>query len=388
MAVFREFTNEDIQTGRSYLNQIVDIVTSDISASQTRRRYEVWVTGSSGNPGVTSSLFQTIYDQDFTLQTANPIFDMTFGFHVDSGVVTMSNPTVDINGKYIFPANTLQMREKMDIYRLHAQSLLGDSTAYFTAATSTQASEIQIKEAIFIDFKRLFARDQIKRESFAIRMNTVHSWSMTDPTSNTPKIYTDVNSVTNKAYEFGGQVSTVVDSANTNTPVGLLFIDKGILVLDVGRSMDLQNTVTTYLTGTISSAQTVTGYTSFTGSIENLMISASIDDVVDYLAQTRFSGSNQTAIAFQNVTNINSTIYFARLTSDEFNYSANPTYVDDDNRIVVIDPGQEEVQQSFTFLTTVGLYDAFDNLLAVAKLSRPVLKANDRDLTLKIRLDY
>ena len=56
--------------------------------------------------------------------------------------------------------------------------------------------------------------------------------------------------------------------------------------------------------------------------------------------------------------------------------------------LVVIDEGQEESQKSFTFITSVGLYDAFDNLLAVGKVSRPVLKDADRDLTIKIRLDF
>jgi len=389
MAIFKELENSDIQTARSYLNQIVDIINTDISSSQTRRKYEVWVTGSIGNPGVTSSLFQTVYDQDFTLQTANPIFDMTFGFHVDSDIVTMAGPSIDANGKYIFPASTLQMREKMDIYRLHAQNLLGDATAKFSAATDTTNSSVNITEALFIDFRRLFHRDQIKRETFAIKVNTIQSGVMTDPTSTAPKIYTDVNSITNKAYEFGGQVSTVVDSSDTTKPRGLLFIDKGVLVLDLSRSFDMQDTSSTnWLTGSIASAVGSTGFADFNGSMKYLMISSSIDDFVDYMCQTRFSGVNETAMTFQNATNINSTIYFANLGADEFNYSANPTYSDTDGRIIVIDPGQEDVQQAFTFITTVGLYDAFDNLLAVAKLSRPVLKDNERAETLKIRLDY
>ena len=76
------------------------------------------------------------------------------------------------------------------------------------------------------------------------------------------------------------------------------------------------------------------------------------------------------------------------MAADEFNYSSNPTYVNSENRIVVIDEGQEETQRSFTFVSSIGLYDAFDNLLAVAKLSRPVLKDDERDITFKIRLDY
>jgi hypothetical protein len=93
-------------------------------------------------------------------------------------------------------------------------------------------------------------------------------------------------------------------------------------------------------------------------------------------------------MTFQNITDINSTLFFCRLAADEFNYSSNPTYTDSSNRIVVIDEGQEETQRSFTFVTSLGLYDALDNLLAVAKLSRPVLKDDERDITFKVRLDF
>jgi hypothetical protein len=122
--------------------------------------------------------------------------------------------------------------------------------------------------------------------------------------------------------------------------------------------------------------------------IPDFVISASIDNVVDHICSTRFGSGSQTAITFQNITNINSTLIFCRASADEFNYSSNPTFTDSDNRIVVIDPGQEDTQQSFTFVTSVGLYDANDNLLAVAKLSRPVEKSSERDLTLRVRLDF
>jgi hypothetical protein len=118
------------------------------------------------------------------------------------------------------------------------------------------------------------------------------------------------------------------------------------------------------------------------------MVSASTDDIVTHIASTRFSSGPLTAATFQNVTNINSTLIFCRASADEFNYSSNPTYTDSDNRIVVIDEGQEGRQQSFTFITAIGLYDANDNLLAVAKLSRPVEKNPEKDLTFRIRLDF
>lgn len=386
MAIFKEFASEDVKSSRSFLNQLVDIVNEDISGSFTRKKYQVFVTGGVG-PGVTSSLWQTVFDQDFTLQTANPIFDITFGFSSGSSIIASSSYVIDGNGKYIFPSQSLMMREKMDMYRLHAQTLLGDANEEFTL--SSGSSNFTIKEALFLDFKRLFTRDQIKRETFAIKLNpsqsiqTAGGTNINKVASSTTKIYSDIGSTNNKEFSFGGQVSTIVDSNNTLVPVGLLFIDKGIAVLDISRTLDQ----TVFLTGSIDGMHS-SGEVAFSGSINNFMFSASMDDVLDHVCSTRFSGSAATSITFQNITNINSSIYFCRLAADEFNYSSNPTFIDSDTRIVVIDEGQEETQRSFVFITSIGFYDANDNLLAVAKTSRPILKDDERDLSLKVRIDF
>jgi hypothetical protein len=386
MATFKEFSANNITTTTSFLNQLVDVLGADISESTTRRKYEVFVTGGLG-PGVTSSLFQTVFDQDFTLQTANPIFDITYGYSTNSPIVSGSLTTIDSNGKYIFPSNTLMMREKIDIYRLFARELLGDETSQFTAQASGSANQNNITEAIFICFKRLFARDKIKRETSAIRFFTTAS--VVTGTSNierigtTNKILTDIGASTNIQYTQGGQVATIVDSANTANALGLLFLDRGIMVLDMSRSFDQA----VLITGSVDAIST-TGLVSVSASLCEVGASASIDDFLDHLCSTRFTSSNDTAITFQNTTNINSTIFFCRAAADEFNYSSNPTYTDDNNRIVVIDPGQEVEQKSFTFITSVGMYDAANNLLAVAKLSRPIYKDDERDVTLRIRLDF
>ena len=76
---FKRVSPSDIVTRKSNLNQLVDVIQEDISGSATRRKYQVFVTGGVG-PGVTSSLFQTVYDQDFTLQTSNAIFDIQISF--------------------------------------------------------------------------------------------------------------------------------------------------------------------------------------------------------------------------------------------------------------------------------------------------------------------
>lgn len=408
MATFKEILPADVKSARSFLNQLIDVLQEDISGSSSRRKYQAFVTGGVG-PGVTSSLFQTVYDQDFTLQTANSVFDMTFGLRPEGTVVSTSQTGTDAAGKELFPSSSLMMREKIDNYRQFSSALLGDSTAVFTAPFDSSNVSDQIDVPLFIAFKRLFARDQIKRETFVMRF--AQTASINGPNPSTPvetwrqppnlsvtsvsgtAIYTDIGAASNKLTAFGGQVGNIVDSANTSRTVGVLFYDRGIAVLDLAKITSASQ----YVSGTIDAmhpvGQQVLGdsrtQTAFKSKfIPDFVVSGSIDNVIDHICAARFGSGSLTAITFQNVTNINSTLIFCKASADEFNYSSNPTFVDDENRIVVIDQGQEEIQQSFTFITTVGLYDANDNCLAVAKLSRPVEKNSERDLTLRVRLDF
>lgn len=414
MSIFKEILPSDVKSARSFLNQLVDVLQEDISSSVSRRKYQLFVTGGVG-PGVTSSLYQTVYDQDFTLQTSNPMFDMTVGLRPESDIVTGSQTGTDAAGKELFPSSSLMMREKLDVYRQFSQALLGDSTLSFKAPFDSTDDANTIDSAVFIGFRRLFARDQIKRETFAMRFyqSASHVSSLNAAWTNSEAplldidgvpnlyttsisgsaIYTDIGTATNKLVTFGGQVGNVVNSANTSENVGLLFYDRGILVLD----LEKVTSGSQFMSGTIDAMHPL-GRTTLGGAgtathrtskfIPDFLVSASIDNIVDHIAGARFGSGSSSAITFQNITNINSTLIFCRAAADEFNYSPNPTFTDSDNRIIVIDSGQEDTQQSFTFITSVGLYDANDNLLAVAKVSRPIEKSSERDLTLRLRLDF
>jgi len=396
MATFEFFnTQTDKRTQSDVLEQLIDVIGNDVSSSVTRRKYQVWVTGSGTGAGVTSSLFQTVFDQDFTLQTANPVFDITVGLHTTSDLVTQTTTSYDaVNKQYYFPSTSLMMREKIDNYRTFAQQLLGDDTQAFSFISGSSSGNT-IKEALFFSFKRLFSRDQLKRETYALRMfgsgsGIIPAVSDLSNSGTSERIFTDLGSTTNVNYSFpGGSVGTLVDTSTTAS-VGLIWHDQGIVVLDVSRIFN----VTQSITGTINSVNTATE--PFAGSLLSssvnrlnaLFYSASIDDILDHVCSTRFTGSDATAMAFQNQTNINSSVYFCNFGADRFNYSSNPTYTDNDGRIVVIDAGQEDIQRSFTFITSIGLYDSDNNLLAVAKSSRPILKNFQRSYTVKVRLDY
>ena len=424
MATYKELSAADIKTSRSVLNQLIDVIQEDISGSSTRKKYQVFVTGGVG-PGVTSSLFHTVYDQDFSLQTANPIFDITMGIYSGSTIISNAASGQDSAGKLLFPSQTLMMREKVNIYRQFAQMLLGDATYQFSSPfTTTQPPDTGgMDAALFICFKRLFARDEIKRETFAMKMyqsGVLAPFAGFDPlndgtgfgpntnitTTSGSAIFTDVGSATAKEMAVGGEVGNLVDASNTSRAVGTVFYDQGIVVLGLGE--DTSGAVPSVISGSqhvsgviaamsdtayIDAAvgQTIVGSAggNFSASfVPDFIVSASMDNILDHFCSTRFSSGSLTAMTFQNVTNINSTLIFCRATADEFNYSSNPTFTDTTGRINVIDEGEEVTQRTFSFITTIGLYDARNNLLAVAKLSRPVEKNDEKDVTMRIRLDF
>lgn len=254
MATFKTITSDDIKTTTSILNQLVDFVEEDVSGSNTRKKFQVFVTSSATN-AVTSSLFQTVYDQNFTLQTANELFDMTMGIYFNSDTVTGSHasPSQDANQKLLFKETSLMMREKINIYRQHAQLLLGNATSRFTSPNSNipASDNNNINEALFINFKRLFVRDGIKRETFAMKMfasssrgiaGDAHASNITVTRINPATgsvILTDVGASTSiERSETGGDVGNIVLASNTATSVGLMYYQQGIAVLDMKKVFD------------------------------------------------------------------------------------------------------------------------------------------------------
>lgn len=394
----------------SVLNQLVDIVQMDVSESVSRREYQVFITGGIG-PGITSSLFQTIYDQDFTVGTANPIFDMTVGLFRESDTVQDAASEIDSAGKLLFPSSSVMMREKVDIYSQYAKTLLGTTGSQFYAPFDSTDLVNRIDEALFISFKRLFARDSIKKETFAMRFYRTGTMSNLQDSSQPARatlgvtsqsgsiIFTDFGASTNSRRTFSGEVGNIVEATNTANKIGLLFYDHGTAVLDLKKIISgtqhvsgviraMNNNVTpSFLAGNtfIGTPQSENPYATY---IPDLLVSASIDDIVDHLASCRFQSGSLTAITFQNNTRINSALFFCRASADQYNFSSNPTFRNTSGRIQVIDAGQEAVQRSFTFPTTIGLHDTQGNLLAVAKLSRPVEKNDERDITFRVRLDF
>ena len=82
---------------------------------------------------------------------------------------------------------------------------------------------------------------------------------------------------------------------------------------------------------------------------------------------------------------ITSDYIFVRPRSSEFNYSENPSFISGSTGEVV---HNEFINNPQVYLTTVGLYNDSNELLAVAKLSRPLLKDFTKEALVRVKLDF
>ena len=82
---------------------------------------------------------------------------------------------------------------------------------------------------------------------------------------------------------------------------------------------------------------------------------------------------------------ISSDYVFVRARNAEFNYSENPSFISGSTGEVVFNSFINNPQ---TFPTTIGLYNDNNELLAVAKLSRPLLKDFTKEALVRVKLDF
>ena len=80
-----------------------------------------------------------------------------------------------------------------------------------------------------------------------------------------------------------------------------------------------------------------------------------------------------------------SSFFFCEIRGHEFNHSQNPSYFTGDNAELSNNSFKVEPH---SYLTTVGLYNDSNELLAVAKLSRPFKKDPNTEALIKVRLDF
>ena len=95
--------------------------------------------------------------------------------------------------------------------------------------------------------------------------------------------------------------------------------------------------------------------------------------------------SNARTFTLNSQETVTSDYVFVRARNGEFNYSENPTFISGSTGEVLYD---DFVNNPQVYFTTVGMYNDNNELLAVAKLSRPLIKDFTKEALIRIKLDF
>jgi hypothetical protein len=95
--------------------------------------------------------------------------------------------------------------------------------------------------------------------------------------------------------------------------------------------------------------------------------------------------SGSTGFTLNSQETITSDYVFVRPRSSEFNYSENPSFISGSTGEVLY---PQFINNPQVYITTIGLYNDTNDLLAVAKLSRPLLKDFTKEALVRVKLDF
>ena len=112
--------------------------------------------------------------------------------------------------------------------------------------------------------------------------------------------------------------------------------------------------------------------------VPGLGIGRDVEDIRDAMN----SGADFSMV---NAEQVKSTHYIVKVPGGKYNFSNNPTFVSGSDSYL---SNSDFNLNPTVWITTVGLYDESNRLVAVGKLSRPIRKSFDRAVTIKVRLDY
>ena len=107
--------------------------------------------------------------------------------------------------------------------------------------------------------------------------------------------------------------------------------------------------------------------------------------VVNALGVAGKFASATKGFTLNSLEDLSSDFVFCRAKSQEFNYSSNPSFISSSTGAILFD---SFIDNPTTYITTVGLYNQSQELLAVAKLSRPLEKDFTKELLVRVKLDF
>ena len=293
-----------------------------------------------------------------------------------SGEVQFSIAYGDVDG---FGAPTLTQNDDSTsptkaTYNQFKNVLLDSADNYFSIYTGSTAGGHDMRNFYVININRARYKERLDPGNISINLSgSVRSITLIDDSGGTDENVTTAGRVYNLvsgSLNIGSALTASIanySATGNGQGYGLFYPDMGIILLNPNA---LASSVDPKLAAATNSITSIyhqkNGNNS--GSVALLMaISGGVDFQV------------------RRTENVSTSHYFVRANNREFNFSNNPTFVSGSvgqfaQSLFERDP--------HVYITTVGLYDDANELLAVAKTSKPIEKSFDKEIAIKVKLDF
>jgi len=323
-------------------------------------------TASSNNFGdATSSghFYLNVFNDNPITASAEVQYAISYGHRVGSGSPDFTNDS----GSMGYNASRI-------IYGQYRNLVFGDETQNFTFDT-------HVPEDIYvINVNRARYKHKLKPGTLNLRISasmttspTVHhSFQLTDDSvtqdgsaklTNLGRQFNIVSGTSGiRASDASAPHGTTLGQVGGSSSYGLFYPDAGIIILNPDNYGRMGTTG-----GLLPSRSSgVTG---------------NIDRNPERLYHAISSSKNFIVDSQEKVT---SQYYFARAKNFEYNYTTNPSFIDNTGNLTF----SSMIDNPQTYITTVGLYNDNNDLVAVAKLSQPVTKDFTKEALIRVKLDY
>lgn len=313
--------------------------------SNNRATLTTFYTSSLQTLGTSGDYYFAIYNTSSVLDSAEVQFTIGYADKQGSGSVLYN---AGVPGKS--PTST--------VYGQYRSLILEDEEGQFTFGTGDNAVTSDYFYVLNLDRARF--REKLLPGSFRLSLKTPGQELLLKDNSDIVSTTTFIGS--NRAYELVSIVNGKVTGSVPNSgSYGKLLPDIGVILLN-GLALD-----------TTGSAFGLSLGTQRGSNVDNRN--------PDLLLNAIKSGS---LFTLNNEETVSSNFVFVRARNNEFNYSVNPSLLTGSGELRF----SNMIESPQSFVTTVGLYNDNNDLLAVAKLSRPLLKDFTKESLIRIKLDY
>jgi len=353
--IYKRFTEFDQISGK------VEVVTTGLWSGDTGSLTSYYTSSTQTSAG-SSNYYVNVYDKDPETNTSAAVqYAVAYGHKYGSGSVSLSNSD----------SSTLATKATYAQYR---SILLEQDDELFTFVSSSSEGLHDSSDIYVINVSRARYKEKMDAGNWSLILSGstgTHTFiddsgkKFSDRVGKAGRIFNVGSGSLNLGSESEATINTL--TASNGQGFGLFYPDQGLILLNPQAVHDLIGT--SIDSGSNQGASLYSGV-EYEGK-NHFLLHHAIEGGGDFEAR--------------RTENVSTQHFFVRATNREFNFSNNPTFVTGTDGTFAESTFERDPK---TFITTVGLYNDANEMIAVAKTSQPIPKSFDKEILIKVKLDF